>query len=135
MKLITAVIRPDRLPFVKEALFRIGITGLSMWRVTGHGGEQEVVQHYRGTTVVHDFHEKVRIEMACSETFVEPAIAAIIEGARTGEVGDGKIFVQPIEEVVRIRTGERNDRALTAVNAEAVQRKSIAYRVVVEDEA
>jgi len=135
MKLITAVIRPDRLPFVKEALFRIGITGLSMWRVTGHGGEQEVVQHYRGTTVVHDFHEKVRIEMACSESFVEPAIAAIIEGARTGEVGDGKIFVQPIEEVVRIRTGERNDRALTAVNAEAVQRKSIAYRVVVEDEA
>jgi nitrogen regulatory protein P-II 1 len=135
MKLITAVIRPDRLPFVKEALFRIGITGLSMWRVTGHGGEQEVVQHYRGTTVVHDFHEKVRIEMACSEAFVEPAIAAIIEGARTGEVGDGKIFVQPIEEVVRIRTGERNDSALTAVNAEAVQRKSIAYRVVVEDEA
>jgi nitrogen regulatory protein P-II 1 len=133
VKLITAVIRPDRLPFVKEALFRIGITGLSMWRVTGHGGEQEVVQHYRGTTVVHDFHEKVRLEMACSEAFVEPAIAAIIEGARTGEVGDGKIFVQTIDEVVRIRTGERNDEALTAVNAEAVQRKSIAYRVVVEE--
>lgn len=133
MKLITAVIRPERLAAVKEALFRIGVTGLSIWRVTGHGGESEVVQHYRGTTVVHDFHEKIRIEMACSEPFVEPAIEAIMEGARTGEVGDGKIFVQPIEQVVRIRTGERDNDALTAVNAASIQRQSISLRAL-EDE-
>jgi nitrogen regulatory protein P-II 1 len=134
MKLITAVIRPERLALVKEALFRAGITGLSMWRVTGHGGEQEVVQHYRGTTVVHDFREKIRLEMAVSEQFVDAAIDAIVEGARTGEVGDGKIFVQPIEQVIRIRTGDRDGSALTAVNAEAIQRKSIAFRAVAEDE-
>jgi nitrogen regulatory protein P-II 1 len=134
MKLITAVIRPERLALVKEALFRAGITGLSMWRVTGHGGEQEVVQHYRGTTVVHDFREKIRLEMAVSEQFVDAAIDAIVEGARTGEVGDGKIFVQPIEQVIRIRTGDRDGSALTAVNADAIQRKSIAFRAVVEDE-
>lgn len=133
MKLITAVIRPERLAAVKEALFRIGVTGLSIWRVTGHGGESEVVQHYRGTTVVHDFHEKIRIEMACSEPFVEPAIEAIMESARTGEVGDGKIFVQPIEQVVRIRTGERDNDALTAVNAASIQRQSISLRAL-EDE-
>ncbi len=134
MKLITAVIRPERLALVKEALFRAGITGLSMWRVTGHGGEQEVVQHYRGTTVVHDFREKIRLEMAVSDGFVDAAIDAIVEGARTGEVGDGKIFVQPIEQVIRIRTGDRDGSALTAINAEAVQRKSIAFRAIVEDE-
>jgi nitrogen regulatory protein P-II 1 len=134
MKLITAIIRPERLAAVKESLFRIGVTGLSIWRVTGHGGESEVVQHYRGTTVVHDFHEKIRIEMACSEPFVEPTIEAIMEGARTGAVGDGKIFVQPIEQVVRIRTGERDDHALTAVNAERVQRQSISLRAI-EDES
>jgi nitrogen regulatory protein P-II 1 len=134
MKLITAIIRPEKLQDVKEALFRIGVTGLSIWRVTGHGGEQETVQHYRGTTVVHDFHEKIRLEMACSEPFVERTIQAIIEGARTGAVGDGKIFVQPIEQVVRIRTGDRDDAALTAINADAVQRQSLAIRALTSEE-
>src|SRR5437870_374969 len=109
MKLITAVIRPERLAQVKEALFRAGVTGMTLSRVTGHGGEAEVVQQYRATTVVLDFHEKIRIEMACSEPFVEPTIQAIVQAARTGEVGDGKIFVTPLERVVRIRTGEADN--------------------------
>ena len=125
MKLITTIVRPERLPEVKEALFRAGVTGITVSRVSGHGGEQEVVGQYRGTTVVMEFHEKVKIEMVCSEPFVEPTIKAILASARTGEVGDGKIFVQPIERVIRIRTGEENNAALTAVNAYEVQRHAI----------
>src|SRR5256714_1781596 len=119
MKLITTIVRPERLPEVKEALFRAG--------VSGHGGEQEVVGQYRGTTVVMEFHEKVKIEMVCSEPFVEPTVKAILSAARTGEVGDGKIFVQPIERVIRIRTGEENNAALTAVNADEVQRHALQH--------
>jgi len=122
MKLITAVIRPDRLPEVKQALFRAGVTGMTLTRVSGHGGEGEVVQRYRADTVILEFHEKVKIEMVCSEPFVEATIQAILSSARTGEVGDGKIFVQPIDEVIRIRTGERNNAALTPVTADVVQR-------------
>jgi nitrogen regulatory protein P-II 1 len=125
MKLITTVIRPERLPQVKAALFRAGVTGITISRVSGHGGERELLETYRGTTVVLEFREKVRIEMACSEPFVEPTIKAILSAARTGEVGDGKIFIQPIERVIRIRTGEQDNAALTAVNAEAVQRRAI----------
>jgi nitrogen regulatory protein P-II 1 len=122
MKLITAVIRPDRLPEVKLALFRAGVTGMTLSRVSGHGGEGEILQRYRAESVVLEFHEKVRIEMACSEPFVEPTIQAILSAARTGEVGDGKIFVQPIEQVIRIRTAERDNAALTPVTADLVQR-------------
>ena len=129
MKLITAIIRPERLADVKLALFRIGVTGITLSRVSGHGGERDVVQQYRGDTVVLEFHEKVRLEMACSEPFVERVIDAILEGARTGAVGDGKIFVQPLEQVVRIRTGERDGLALTPVTAEAVQRETAQYAV------
>jgi len=125
MKLITTIVRPDRLAAVKAALFRAGVTGITLSRVSGHGGEQEVVEQYRGTTVVMEFHEKVKIEMVCSEPFVEPCINAILSAARTGEVGDGKIFVQPIERVVRIRTGELDNAALTAVNADQVQRAAL----------
>jgi nitrogen regulatory protein P-II 1 len=126
MKLITAIVRPERLPEVKAALFRAGVTGISISRVAGHGGEHEVVGTYRGTTVVMEFQEKVKIEMACSEPFVEPTIRAILSAAQTGEVGDGKIFVQPLEQVIRIRTGERDNAALTAVNADEVQQAAIA---------
>src|ERR687883_1627525 len=126
MKLITAVIRPERLPDVKAALFRAGVTGMTLSRVSGHGGEREVVQRYRAETVLLEFQEKVRIEMACSEPFVEPTIQAILSAARTGGVGDGKIFVQPLEQVIRIRTGERNNSALTPVTADEVQRAAQA---------
>lgn len=116
MKLITAVVRPERVRQVKEALFQAGISGLTLSRVSGHGGEQVVVEQYRGTRVMVEFHDKVEFRMAVSEPFVDAAIQAICQGARTGEVGDGKIFVQPLERVVRIRTGEEDTAALTPVN-------------------
>jgi nitrogen regulatory protein P-II 1 len=119
MKLITAIIRPECLADVKAALFRAGVT---FSRVSGHGGEREVVQQYRAETVILEFHEKVKVEMAVSEHYVEPTIAAIVSSARTGNVGDGKIFVQHLDRVVRIRTGEEDTAALTPVTADAVQR-------------
>lgn len=126
MKLITAIVRLERLPQVKTALFRAGVTGMTLERVSGHGGEQEVVEHYRAETVVLEFHEKVKIDIAVSDPFVEPTIEAIISSARTGEVGDGKIFVQDLERVIRIRTGEGDRAALTPVTADEVQRAALA---------
>jgi nitrogen regulatory protein P-II 1 len=125
MKLISCIIRPEKLPEVKAALFRAGVTGITISKVSGHGGERELVETYRGSSLVLEFHEKVKIEMACSEPFVEPTIKAILASARTGAVGDGKIFVQPIEQVIRIRTGERDNAALTPVTADEVQRKAL----------
>jgi nitrogen regulatory protein P-II 1 len=122
MKLIVAIIRPEKLADVKRALFQAGVTGMTLSRVSGHGGERDMVQHYRGDTVVLEFHEKIRLELACSEPFVEPTIRAICDAARTGNVGDGKIFVMPLDHSVRIRTGERDNDALTAVNADDVMR-------------
>ncbi len=130
MKLITAIIRPERLPEVKAALFRAGVTGMTLTRVSGHGGERDYVQQYRANTVVLEFHDKVKIEMACSEPFVEPTIRAILASARTGEVGDGKIFVQPIDRVIRIRTGELDNAALTPVTADEVQRRAQAEHTI-----
>lgn len=125
MKLISCVIRPERLPAVKEALFRAGVTGITITRASGHGGEQDIVTVRRGTKLLLQFHEKVKIEMACSEPFVEATIDAIVSAARTGKVGDGKIFVQPLDRVVRIRTGERDNAALTPVTANDVQRQAL----------
>ncbi|CAM4172219.1 P-II family nitrogen regulator [Deinococcus marmoris] len=115
MKMITAVIRPERVQQVKEALFQAGISGITLSRVSGHGGEQEIIEQYRGTRVMIEFRDKVEIRMAVSEPFEQAAIDAICKGARTGEVGDGKIFVQALERVVRIRTGEEGNSALTPV--------------------
>ena len=125
MKLITCVIRPERLPAVKEALFRAGVTGITITRASGHGGERDTVTVRRGTKLLLQFHEKVKIEMACSEPFVEPTISAIVTAARTGAVGDGKIFIQSLDRVVRIRTGERDNAALTPVTADDVQRQAL----------
>jgi nitrogen regulatory protein P-II 1 len=124
VKLIVTVVRPERLTAVKEALFRVGVTGMTLSRASGHGGEQEVIEHYRGSAVVLEFREKVRIEMAVSDPFVEPTINAILDAARTGAVGDGKIFVQPLEHVIRIRTGEEDREALTPVTAGEVQSRA-----------
>ena len=126
MKLIIAIIRPDRLSEVKAALFRAGVTGMTLSRVSGHGGEKELVEHYRGSSLVLEFRDKVKIEMACSEPFVEPTVQAILSAARTGAVGDGKIFVQPLDRVIRIRTGESDNEALTPVTATEVQRSAAA---------
>ena len=129
MKLITTVIRPEKLHEVKTALFRAGVTGITISRVSGHGGERELVEHYRASNVVLEFREKIKIEMVCSEPFVEATIRAILASARTGQVGDGKIFVQPIEQVIRIRTGERDNAALTPITAEEVQRHALEEAV------
>lgn len=129
MKLVTCIIRPERLQEVKTALFRAGVTGISISRVAGHGGERELLDHYRASSVVLEFREKVRIEMAVSEAFLQATVDAILSSARTGEVGDGKIFVQPIEQVIRIRTGERDNAALTPVTADEVQRHAVAAAV------
>lgn len=117
MKLITAVIRPEKLNEVLEALYRAEVRGLTISRVQGHGGETEHVETYRGTTVKMELSEKIRLEIAVSESFVDPTVSAILTAARTGEVGDGKIFVTPIERVYRIRTGEVDQAAVTPVVA------------------
>jgi nitrogen regulatory protein P-II 1 len=113
MKLIVAIIRPDRLNEVLEALYRIEVRGLTVARVLGHGGETERVETYRGTTVKVDLQEKVRLEIGVSDSFVQVTINAILSSARTGEVGDGKIFVLDVGQVYRIRTGEKNEAAVT----------------------
>ena len=113
MKLIVAIIRPDRLNEVLEALYRTEVRGLTVSRVLGHGGETERVETYRGTTVKVDLQEKVRLEIGVSEPFVQVTISAILGSARTGEVGDGKIFVLDVAQVYRIRTGEQNEAAVT----------------------
>ena len=117
MKLITALIRPNRLPQVKEALFKAGVRGITLSRVSGHGGQGGIVEQYRGNQFIVEFHEKVQLTIGVSDSFVETTIDAIVNAARTGEIGDGKIFVQPLESVVRIRTGERDTEALTPVGA------------------
>jgi len=113
MKLITAIVRPDRLNDVLEALFKADVHGMTLSRVQGHGGEIEKVETYRGTTVKMELEEKVRLDIGISDHFVEQTIAAITSAACTGEVGDGKIFVLPVEQVVRIRTGETDTQAVT----------------------
>jgi nitrogen regulatory protein P-II 1 len=108
-------VRPERLPDVLEALFRAEVRGLTLHRVEGHGGEIERVETYRGTTVKMELAEKVRLEIGVSDHFVEPTVHAILASARSGEVGDGKIFVLPVEKVYRIRTGEEDQAAVTPV--------------------
>ena len=117
MKLVIGIVRPEKTNDVLEALFRADVRGVSMSRVQGHGGELERVETYRGTTVKMELAEKVRFEVAVSEEFVQPTIEAVCEGARTGEVGDGKIFVVGLERVVRIRTGETDTSAVTPVGS------------------
>jgi nitrogen regulatory protein P-II 1 len=115
MKLVMAVIRPEKLSDVLEALFRAEVRGLTINRVQGHGGELEQVETYRGTTVKMELSEKVRLDIGVSDHFVEPTVNAILSAARTGEVGDGKVFVVPVEKIYRIRTGEEDQAAVTPV--------------------
>lgn len=117
MKLVKAIIRPEALADVLAALYRADIRGLTVSRVHGHGGETESVETYRGTTVKVGLHEKAMLDIGVSDAFVEPCIAAIVGAARTGDVGDGKIFVLPVERVVRIRTGEEDTAAVTPVGS------------------
>lgn len=109
------IVRPEKANDVLEALYRAEVRGVSISRVEGHGGELERVETYRGTTVKMGLSDKVRFEVAVSDSFVQPTVEALCDGARTGEVGDGKIFVVPLEQAVRIRTGESDEAAVTPV--------------------
>ncbi len=117
MKLVVAVVRPEKLNSVLEALFKADVRGFSISRVQGHGGETEQVETYRGTTVKMELSEKVRLEIGVSNHFVEPTVKAILGAARTGDVGDGKVFVLPVEKIYRIRTGEEDTAAVTPVSS------------------
>jgi nitrogen regulatory protein P-II 1 len=117
MKLVIGIVRPERANDVLEALYRAQVRGISMTKVQGHGGELDRVETYRGSTVKVEVTDKVRFEIGVSNEFVQPTIDAICDGARTGEVGDGKIFVVPVERVVRIRTGETDESAVTPVGS------------------
>jgi len=120
MKLVVAIVRPEKLNDVLEGLYRAEVRGLTISRVRGHGGETEQVETYRGTTVKVELHDKVRIEIGVSDNFVKPTVDAILSGGRTGEVGDGKVFVLPVEKVYRIRTGEEDRAAVTPIDGEPV---------------
>jgi nitrogen regulatory protein P-II 1 len=117
MKLVIGIVRPEKTNEVLEALYRAEVRGFSMSHVQGHGGELERVETYRGTSVRVGMSDKVRFEIAVSDDFVEPTIEALCAGGRTGEVGDGKIYVLDLEQVVRIRTGEVDTAAVTPVGA------------------
>jgi nitrogen regulatory protein P-II 1 len=117
VKLVIGIVRPEKANDVLEALYRAEVRGISMSRVQGHGGELDRVETYRGSTVKVEVNDKVRFEIGVSDNFVQATVDAICEGARTGEVGDGKIFVVPVERAVRIRTGETDESAVTPVGA------------------
>ena len=117
VKLVIGIVRPEKTNDVLEALYRAEVRGISMSRVQGHGGELDRVETYRGTRVQMNLADKVRFEIAVSDDFVEPAINAVLDGAQTGAVGDGKIFVVPLERAVRIRTGETDHDAVTPVDS------------------
>ncbi len=112
MKLITAIIKPFKLDEVREALSAIGVQGITVTEVKGFGRQKGHTELYRGAEYVVDFLPKVRLEAAVSDALVEQAIEAIEVAARTGKIGDGKIFVTTVEQVVRIRTGETGETAL-----------------------
>jgi len=115
MKLVVAIIRPDRLNSVLEELYKADVQGISISRIHGHGGERDNVETYRGATVKMGLSEKVRLEIGVSNHFVETTVNAILDGAHTGTVGDGKIFVLPVEKIYRIRTREEDQAAVTPV--------------------
>lgn len=119
VRLVIAIVRPEKASDVLQALYHAEVRGFTMSRAQGHGGELDRVETYRGARVQMGLSDKVRFEIAVSDEFVEPTIEALCSGARTGEVGDGKIFVVPLERAVRIRSGETDNGAVTPVSAEA----------------
>jgi nitrogen regulatory protein P-II 1 len=112
MKKIEAVIKPFKLDDVREALSEAGVSGLTVTEVKGFGRQKGHTELYRGAEYVVDFLPKVKIEMIVADSQVDRCIEAIVSGARTGKIGDGKIFVSAVEQVVRIRTGERGEAAI-----------------------
>jgi nitrogen regulatory protein P-II 1 len=112
MKLITAIIKPFKLEEVKEALAAIGVEGMTVTEVKGFGRQKGHTEIYRGSEYTVDFLPKVKVELAVIDDLAGKAVDAIVKSAKTGKIGDGKIFVQPLEEVVRIRTDERGEIAI-----------------------
>jgi nitrogen regulatory protein P-II 1 len=112
MKKIEAVIKPFKLDEVKEALHEVGLQGITVVEAKGFGRQKGHTELYRGAEYVVDFLPKVKIEIVCEDAVVERAVEAIMAAARTGRIGDGKIFITPVEDVIRIRTGERGDSAI-----------------------
>ncbi len=112
MKLITAIIKPFKLDDVREALSEVGVSGVTVTEVKGFGRQKGHTELYRGAEYVVDFLPKAKIEVAVGEALVDQAVEAITKAANTGKIGDGKIFVTTLEQVVRIRTGETGDEAL-----------------------
>lgn len=112
MKQIVAVIKPFKLDDVREALSETGVHGLTVTEVKGFGRQKGHTELYRGAEYVVDFHPKIRIDIAVTDDAVDTVIEAVLASARTGKVGDGKIFVSPLEHVVRIRTGEEDEGAI-----------------------
>ena len=112
MKLVTAIVKPFRLDDVRNALSEVGIQGMTVSEVKGFGRQRGHTELYRGAEYVFDFLPKAKIEVAVADDRVEAVIEAIVESAKTGKVGDGKIFVTPLEHVCRIRTGETGNNAL-----------------------
>ena len=112
MKLIVAIIKPFKLDEVKEALQEVGLQGITVTEARGFGRQKGHTELYRGAEYVVDFLPKVKIEFAVADNMVARTVEAITNAARTGRIGDGKIFIMPIEEVIRIRTGERGEDAI-----------------------
>jgi nitrogen regulatory protein P-II 1 len=112
MKKIEAVIKPFELDEVKEALHEVGLQGITVMEAKGFGRQKGHTELYRGAEYVVDFLPKVKIEVICEDSVVERAVEAIMGAARTGRIGDGKVFISSVEEVIRIRTGERGEDAI-----------------------
>ena len=112
MKLITAIVKPFKLDDVREALSEIGVQGITVTEVKGFGRQKGHTELYRGAEYVVDFLPKVKIEVAVDESVVDQTIEAITKGANTGKIGDGKVFVSALEQVIRIRTGETGEDAI-----------------------
>lgn len=112
MKLIIAIIQPDKLEEVKEELYKAEVNLITVSEVLGHGRQKGITEIYRGTKETGNLLRKIRLEIAVNENFVEPTVKAIIKGANTGEIGDGKIFILDLPQCIRIRTGERGGVAI-----------------------
>jgi nitrogen regulatory protein P-II 1 len=112
MKKIEAIIKPFKLDEVKEALHEVGLQGITVLEAKGFGRQKGHTELYRGAEYVVDFLPKVKLEIICTDDMVDRAVEAIVNAARTGRIGDGKIFVSTVEEVIRIRTGERGESAV-----------------------
>jgi nitrogen regulatory protein P-II 1 len=112
MRKVEAIIKPFRLDNVKEALHGIGIQGMTVTEVKGFGRQKGHTELYRGAEYVVDFLPKIKVEIAVTDEMADKVVEAIVEAANTGRIGDGKIFVLPVEEVIRIRTGERGSHAV-----------------------